>query len=87
MKIQNYDELYSNCDLQVEQIKRGAVNWHLQCEILKHEELIAMFEKTQLQELKENKTDHAEISQKYIDNYVYVIEVLKKLQTSIDTIK
>jgi len=87
MDTQNYDKLYSNCDLQVEQIKRGAVNWHLQCEILKHEELIAMFEKTQLQELKENKTDHAKISQKFIDSYVYVIEVLKKLQTSIDTIK
>jgi molybdopterin-binding protein len=87
MELQNYDELYSNCDLQVEQIKRGAVNWHLQCEILKHEELIALIEKTQLQELKENKTVSAEVSQEYIDKYVYVIEVLKKLQTSIDTIK
>ena len=87
MELQNYQKLYSDCDLQVEKLQRGAVNWILQCEILKYEELIAMVEKTQLKEVKENKTHLAEISQKYIDKYVYVIEVIKKLQNLIDIIK
>ena len=46
-----------------------------------------MVEKTQLQEIKENKTHLAEISKKYIDKYVYVIDVIKKLQNLIDIIK
>lgn len=87
MELQDYQKLYSDCDLQVDQIKRGAVNWILQCEILKFEELIAMVEKTQLQENKENKTHLAEISKKHIDKYVYVIDVIKKLQNLIDIIK
>ena len=87
MELQKYQKLYSDCDLQVEKINRGAVNWILQCEILKFEELIAMVEKTQLQENKENKTHLAEISKKHIDKYVYVIDVIKKLQNLIDIIK
>ena len=87
MELQDYQKLYSDCDLQVEKLNRGAVSWILQCEILKFEELIAMVEKTQLQENKENKTHLAEISKKHIDKYVYVIDVIKKLQNLIDIIK
>lgn len=78
------DKIYDDCKLQVQKVKIGNVSYCLQTEIYKHEELLKEFETIQAKEIAENKKLASEISQKFIDKYIYAIQILKNVQGSID---